>query len=190
MIVEMADAKKHLELTPIHVYKDFFKACIDLPYFIGSALKMLKYDGKKRPSKQEHSLLVEIMLRSVNKQWSGSFTYQSSSNFMKLTGKGFYRLSLDPKELFMRGSDLKESVSLIDSLPIKILDISQTAVSHLWVISRLPQLEELVIKDVQFRDLEPLKDMMKLKKLTVTKDFFTPDELSQIPIRITVEEVD
>ena len=190
MIAEMAVAKKRDELAPIHLYKDFFKVCCDIPYFSGSALKMLKYDGKKRQSEQDHSVLVEIILRSVNKDWAGSFLFQNSSNYLKLSGKGLHRLSLEPKELFMRGGHLNESVCLIDSLPIKKLDISQTNVSHLWVVSRLADLEELVMKDVQFRDLEPLKYMKNLKKLTVTKGFFTAKELSQIPSQIVIEEVD
>ena len=116
------EAQKHQTnsgaVTEINHFKKFYSLYIEQPYKVGTALKILKYDGAKRKSKKQHSELVEIMLRFVNKSWEGNYDYDDVSMTLTLDGKRLDRLSLEPSELYQRGSSLKNKVSLINSLPI------------------------------------------------------------------------
>ena len=184
---EIALLKSESELAPIDKLRELIETQLSFQYMTGTVLKMIKYDGAVRQSKKEHSELVEILLRKKNKAWEGGFKYEKESQKLTLTGRNFFRLSLNPEELYMRGKPSFENVSMIDSLPIKVLDISGTGVQHLWAVKDL-SLRKLIIKDVNFNDLKPLKYMGTLKKLIISKGDFTKEELTDVPGRIEVIE--
>lgn len=183
------EAQKHQTnsgaVTEINHFKKFYSLYIEQPYKVGTALKILKYDGAKRKSKKQHSELVEIMLRFVNKSWEGNYDYDDVSMTLTLDGKRLDRLSLEPSELYQRGSSLKNKVSLINSLPIRKLDISGTGLSNLWEIVNV-DLQELIIKNVLIHNLTPLKEIKGLKKLTVSKGLFKDKELSEVPSHVKI----
>ena len=85
----------------------------------------------------------------------------------------------------MRIDTAIERVSLVDSLPIKKLDLSSTGITHLWAVSDL-DMEELIIKDIKVDGLEPVEYMDKLKKLVVSKGQFTEKELKLVPSHIEI----
>lgn len=87
----------------------------------------------------------------------------------------------------MRGKPLFQNVNLINSLPILTLDISGTGVQHLWAVKDI-EIVELIMKDVKFKDLEPLEYMGNLRKLVVSKGHFTQEELKAIPGHVKVIE--
>ena len=172
-------------VSEIKNFKNLFQWYVNQPYNIGSAIKVLKYDGVSRINKKDHSVLVELVLRFINKSWQGNFNYNEDNCSLSIQGKGFARCSLEPSEMYQRGSTLDVKVSLINSLPIKQLNVSGTDISNLWEIANL-ELETLVIKDVRFRDLTPLQEMQGLKNIVVSKGFFSDDELSKVPSHIQI----
>ena len=180
--------KKNDQLSPIKELKELIRVHMQFQYAKGTVLKMLKYDGAKRKSKQEHSELVEVILRIINKDWQGQFLYDESSQSLKINGRGFFRVALKPSELSIRIDAPVERVSLINSLPIKKLDLSGTAITHLWSVSAL-NMEELIITNVRVDGFEPLKYMNNLKRISVSKDQYTEKELQQIPTNIEVIQI-
>ncbi|MCM8530821.1 MAG: serine/threonine protein kinase [Lentisphaeraceae bacterium] len=179
-VSQIAALKDVDELSPLAQLKELMKIHIRFPYSLGTVLKMLKYDGVMRESKQEHSELVEVILRGINEQWQGKFNYDFSSQKLVLNGDRLFRIALTPSKLSMRGQASFLRVSLVNSLPIKILDVSGTELLHFETLIDL-NLEELVIKDVNLKDLSAIQEMKSLRRLTVSRGHFSTVELAKLP---------
>lgn len=190
-ITEKLDAirkvKDVTKLSPIEELKGLVRAHMQFRYSKGTILKMVKYDGAKRKSKQEHSQLIEVSLRVINENWQGRYSYDEQAQSMRIEGKGLSRVALKPSELAIRIDAPMKRVSLIDSVPIKKLDISGTGITNLWAISNL-DIEELVMKDVKATGFTSLEQMEKLKRIVISKGHYNENKLKIIPSHIEVVE--
>ena len=184
-IEEINKVKNIDQLSPIKELKELIRVHMQFTYSKGTVLKMVKFDGVKRKSKQEHSQLVEVTLRIINQDWKGKFIYDEVSQSLKIEGKNFSKIALKPEELSIRINTPLRRVSLVDSLPVRKLDISGTGITNLRAISDL-EIEILIMKDLNVDGFAPLEHIKSLKRIVISKDQFTEKKLRLIPAGIDI----
>ena len=145
----------------------FIKQIMKNEYDIADVVKILRYDGAVRESKEDHIQGLEIFLKKLNPKWTGALEYKEGS--LKISGTGFSKYSLIAKELYQRAANLSRPVCVLGSIPIMNLDISHTDIKDLSHLSSL-KIEELNIKSTKISDIENIYRFKFLKKLIISKD--------------------
>ena len=90
-IEDIIKVKDVNQLSPIKELKELVRVHLQFKYSKGTVLKIVKYDGAKRQSMQEHSELVEVSLRVINNKWKGKFSYDASSQSISIEGARFQK---------------------------------------------------------------------------------------------------
>ena len=148
--------------------------------------KMIIYDSLKRKSPAETARLIETMLRISNKRWTqGSFEYDPETKHLRIVGhfcRSLYRRH------GWRESELIPARPLIRLLPLKSLDLNNTRIHSFWHLDGL-NLHELDIRGHTPSDIEVLSRMTSLRKLTITPDQLSQEQLDNLPAQLEVSQV-
>ncbi|MBF0198072.1 MAG: serine/threonine protein kinase [Planctomycetes bacterium] len=150
--------------------------------------KCMFYDGTFRSQPYNHSLVVKEVIKAWNPGWAIDkknqklFRYSKKEATLYLRGMHLTRLKIPPDELWNNYKEKSyNGINLLNTLPIKTLNISNTGVENLNAVKDLSTLSQLFIAKTPIKSLSPLKFASTLKKLYVSKDQFTLADFAILP---------
>jgi serine/threonine-protein kinase len=140
-------------------------------------MKILIFDHARRQDSANYDDVIREVIHFNNPKWDkNSFSYDPKTKHLAIHGKALKQLAV-----FRTG----ESPSILAYLPISHLDISHSGIytlSHLYEI----YFEELNISNTLISDLSEINKLPGLRRLTISPNQFTEAQLATLPPKLEI----
>jgi serine/threonine-protein kinase len=128
------------------------------------------YDSIKRNSIDEHSKVVELLLKCYNKNWQGALEYLPEQKQLQIYGKHCEELYVDTNEFNLIGkSKHNKKISLIKSLPIQSLILGNQKIGNFKPLEVL-NLKSIDLSRAKVENFYKIPDLSTLESLYLSND--------------------